>query len=241
MFDNHFEVFLADTAKGREIHYSIRYQVYCEEMGFENQEDFPEQLEFDDDDARSTHFIVRNKITKQWVGAMRLIDRGNGVLPIEQSCQVDGEINKNPFETVEMSRLCLIKDVRRGKDLDPPHGVMDDSSNNLKETDKLKVMPSQNKINRLIFWGLVYAASEYCYNNNVQFCYFLTTSILAKVMIRGGMDLISVGEAIQHKGERYPYKIDTIKTFQSEIWANGFNNSYGLYSDLDNMKYLAVA
>ncbi len=36
MFDDHFEVFLADTRESKEIHYSIRYQVYCEEMGFEN-------------------------------------------------------------------------------------------------------------------------------------------------------------------------------------------------------------
>lgn len=237
MFDNHFEVYLADTEESKEIHYNIRYQVYCEEMGFESLDDFPEKMEIDKDDARSVHFLVRNKISGQWVGAMRLIDKGDGLLPIEESCSINEKVDSGSFETVEMSRLCVIKDVRRGK---PPHGVIDNS--NLQSDDgKVRAISSQNKINRMIFWGLIYAASEYCYRNNIKFCYFLTTTILAKLMSRGGMDLVGVGDPIEHKGERYPYKLDTIKTFQSDMWNDGFNKGFSLYSDLDEMQSRSVA
>lgn len=240
MFDSHFEVFLADTEESKKIHYKIRYQVYCEEMGFENKEDFPDEMEFDDDDVRATHFLVRNKITNKWVGAMRLINKGNELLPIEQSCNINEKINTNFFETVEMSRLCLIKDVRRGKDLDPPHGVMDDS-NSIQDTAKVKSISNQNKLNRLIFWGMIYAASEFCYKNNIQFCYFLTTLILAKLMSRGGINLVGVGDPIEHKGQRYPYKLDTIKTFQSDMWDEGFGEGFTLYSELEKIHSLSAA
>ena len=61
MFDQHYEVLLADTPKSKAIHYGIRYQVYCEEMGFENKADFPQEQEFDHYDDHAAHFIVRTK------------------------------------------------------------------------------------------------------------------------------------------------------------------------------------
>jgi len=240
MFSDHFEVFLADTEESKEIHYSIRYQVYCEEMGFEDKEKFPLQMEFDEDDDRSIHFIVRNKMTDQWVGTMRLINKQNGLLPIEQNSSIDEKINTNDLSgAVEMSRLCLIKDVRReGKDLDPPHGIIE--SDLTKKTDKLIEMPSQNKLNRLIMWGIFHAAAEYCNTNKMQYCYFMTTKILGKVLLRGGLNLKPIGEGSEHKGERFPFKLDAIATYHSDIWQGEFNN-YQLYSELDRVQYSSVA
>lgn len=240
MFNNHFEVFLADTEDSKKIHYSIRYQVYCEEMGFENKDDFPEQMEFDEDDDRSIHFIVRNKMTAKWVGTMRLINKHDGLLPIERNSSIGEKINTNDLTgAVEMSRLCLIKDVRReGKDIDPPHGVIE--SDVTKKSDKIKEMPSQNKLNRLIMWGIFHAAAEYCNINNMQYCYFMTTAILAKVLCRGGLNLIQAGKGSEHKGERFPFKLDAIETFHSNIW-QGKYNKYQLYSELDKGHYASVA
>jgi len=239
MFDNHFEVFLADTEESKNIHYSIRYQVYCEEMDFENGKDFPEQMEYDDDDAKSIHFIVKNKVTGRWVGAMRLIFKEDGLLPIEKNCTLDMKHrNQSGFETVEVSRLCLVKDARRG--VNPPHGDIE-SLSSLKQANQIKNIPTQNKLNRLIIWGMIHVASEYCYNMNIQFCHLMTTSVLAKVLTRGGMDLISIGKPCQHRGERFPYKIDAIAAFQSEMWKNDFNNSYLLYSIFEKQQSLSAA
>jgi len=241
MFDKHFEVFLANTEEIKNIHYSIRYQVYCEEMGFENGKNFPEQMEYDDDDAKSIHFIVRNRATKQWVGATRLIYKRDGQLPIEHSCTLDKKINNNDFfETVEISRLCIIKDVRRGEDMDPPNGVVD-ISDQISTKNDIAELPSQNKLNRLIIWGMFHAILEYCYNNKIQFCYFMVTSILARVMARGGLDFVSIGAAFEHRGTRIPFKIDAIKNFHQDIWENGFNNSYLLYSIFEKQQALSVA
>jgi len=237
MFDNHFEVFLADTEESKKKHYAIRYQVYCEEMQFENKDDFPQQMEYDDDDDKSIHFIVRNKKTKQWVGAMRLIHKTDSQLPIEQSCGIS---IAEQLGTVEMSRLCLIKDVRRGfKDIDPPNGICNES-NEPKETDKIKLISSQHKLNRLIIWGIFYAAAKYCYNNKMQYCYFMTTAILARALRKGGLGLVNIGEPCQHKGERFPFKLDAIATYQSDIW-QGSNTGYQLFSELQVDQYYKMA
>ena len=64
MFDQHYEVLLADTPESKAIHYSIRYKVYCEEMGFENKDNFHQKQEVDNYDQHSVHFIVRTKTKK---------------------------------------------------------------------------------------------------------------------------------------------------------------------------------
>jgi len=228
MFDTHFEVLLADTEESRIIHYSIRYQVYCEEMGFENQDNYSLDLEYDDDDAKATHFIVRNKQTNQWVGAMRLIYKKNDQLPIEKSCVTDEKITSNDlFDTVEISRLCLVKTARSSlKDIDPPHGIYTGPFQE-KETDKT----SQHKLNRLIIWGLFYAAVKYGRANNILSSYFMTTKPLARVLRRSGLNLINIGAPCQHRGERFPFKMNTKSAYHSNAWKNKCSKGYTLFSN----------
>lgn len=239
MFDKHFEVVLADTPESKNINYAIRYHVYCEEMGFENKEDFPLQMEFDDNDEQAVHFIVRDKLSGHWVGAMRLIYKINdALLPIEQSCKINEKIgNSDLCGTVELSRLCLIKEVRRRfKDIDPPHGIIDDSQQD-QDSEKVKFMHNQQKFNRTIIWGLIRAAAEYCYGNNIHNWYFMTTNALAKVLRRGGLNLINIGEPCQHKGQRFPFKMDVLETYHSQIWQSDYNNGYIQFSKLGQRKF----
>ncbi len=233
MFNKYFEVILADTEESKKVHYSIRYQVYCEEMGFENKDDFPNQMEYDDydDNDKSVHFIVRDKRSGHWLGAMRLIYKHDSLLPIEQSCKLKEQIGFSKFSgAVELSRLCLIKEARRGiKDIDPPLGI--DANSNLKtDSDKIKSLPHRNKLNRMIIWGLIHAASEYCNINNIPHWYFMTSAALARVLRRGGLNLIAIGDSCMHKGERFPFKMNAIETYQSKIW-QGYQASYQTFSE----------
>jgi N-acyl amino acid synthase of PEP-CTERM/exosortase system len=241
MFDNYFEVFLADTQESKEINYSIRYQVYCEEMGFENKDNFPLEQEFDAYDNHSSHFIIRHKRSGQWVGAMRLIFKAEKLLPIEQHCLLNEKINKcDVAKSVELSRLCLIQEIRRRcNDIDPPHGITDDR-NEIKETDKIKLF-NNSRINRSIIWGLIYAASKYSYRNNIPNWYFLTTHSLEKVLRKGGLNMLSIGDPCHHKGVRHPFKMNAFDTYQSEIWKDDYKNGYRKFSDLNLIeKYIAA-
>ena len=59
MFDDYFEVYLANNEEAKRVHYNTKYQVYCEEMGFENKANFSENCERDYWDNHSVHFIVK--------------------------------------------------------------------------------------------------------------------------------------------------------------------------------------
>ncbi len=235
MLNDHCEIFLADTAESKEIHYKIRYDVYCDEMGFENKEDFPQEMERDenDDEGKSVHFIARNKLTGQWIGAMRLIFKQDGLLPIEQSCELEEKIIANDLESaVELSRLCLIKDIRRRfKDIDPPHGISDDEIQNQATDKKVALMPNHRQFSRMVLWGLLHAAVEYGHTNKIKNSYFMTTTALAKILGRGGLNLINIGGPCQHKGERFPFRMETEEVYQSDTWKQDYSCGYKLFSE----------
>jgi N-acyl amino acid synthase of PEP-CTERM/exosortase system len=235
MFDDYFEVFLADTPESKAINYSIRYQVYCEEMGFENKDDFPMEQEFDEYDNHSSHFIVRHKQSKQWIGAMRLIIKNDQLLPIEQHCVLNEPIvNNGKHQTVELSRLCVLKEIRRRfNDIDPPHGISDEGQE-ITESDTVKLLRNYRRSNRSIIWGLLNAATEYCYSANIRNWYFITTSALEKVLRKGQFNMLNIGEPCNHNGERFPFKKDVVYTYHHEIWRKDYKSGYQLFSQIDS-------
>lgn len=235
MFEEHFEVFLADTETSKQIHYKIRYQVYCEEMGFENKDDFPNKEERDEYDEHSLHFIVRHKHSKAWVGAMRLIKKEHTLLPLEKNCTLNEAIEHSDKRTsVELSRLCLIKEIRRrSTDNEPPLGICTEEHDQIdhQETDKVKLF-RKHRNNPNIIWGLLHAATDYGRQNNIHHCFFLTTSALARVLRKGGLTMHNIGSPIYHKGERFPFRMDVADICKKEVWRN-YTRGYRLYSELD--------
>lgn len=234
MFDDYFEVYLADTLESKAIHYSIRYQVYCEEMGFENKDDFPMEQEIDKFDDHSIHFIARHKQSGLWIGAMRLIIKNDQLLPIEEHCVLSESIvNKGKNQAVELSRLCVLKDIRRRfNDIDPPHGIFEETEESSK-SDNVKLLHNHHRSNRSIIWGLLNAATVYCYSANIKNWYFITTSALEKVLRKGQFNMLNIGEPCYHNGERFPFKKDVVDTYHNEIWRKDYKNGYRLFSEIN--------
>jgi len=242
MFDDYFEVFLADTEEGKEKHFNLRYQVYCEEMGFEDKDAFPSEMEKDEWDNQSAHFIVRLKHTKQWVGAMRLVHKTEKPLPIQVHCDIDGT-DDNTQSLAEVSRLCLLKQIRKN-----PHQSFAIPNDDIQETDKVKLFFSHSRINRSIIWGLLRAATIYSKQNNIKNWYFLTSKALARVISKSGFIMNRVGEACYHRGERFPFMMrigDLLSQAEnipaSDIALKDYNIGYRLYSELEAPSYAKTA
>lgn len=230
MFDHYYEVFLADTQQSKEIHYSIRYHVYCEEMGFENKDDFPLEQESDEYDGHSVHFIVRHKPSGHWVGDMRLIIKNEQLLPIERLCVLNESIKNDASGlSVEISRLCLLKEIRRrSTDGLPPFGIGNYHINS-------QVANNERCDNRDIIWGMIYAAAKYSFNHDIAHWYYMTTRALDKVLRKGGLDMVVIGDPCQHKGVRYPFKMDALSTYHNDlIWKGDYNKGYSLFSELQH-------
>lgn len=197
LFDEQFEVILADDAYSRSLHYQIRYQVYCLEEGFENQESFSNKEEKDQWDDHSVHFLVRSRQTDEWVAAMRMVIPESGSLPIEQVCDIDPIVMPSfpEKQIAEISRMCIVDSYRRKQlaDENGAHPVPDDKASGARVHKSI------------IMKGLLRAAVRYSEDHNIPFWYFLTTPALARVVNRLNVQLIKVGEAYEHRGTRYPF------------------------------------
>ncbi len=240
MFDKYFEVFLADTAESRKINFQIRYQVYCDEMGFEDKSVFIHKEEWDKWDHHSVHFIVRHKYTGQWVGAMRLVSPDNSQLPLSKhTTLIDNQNNAIQIKSsnVELSRLCLIKEIRRrSTDSTPPLGLNKfQKTRDEQNSEKVEAIYKDRRINLSIIWGLFRAAADYSAQNNIKRWFFLTNKALARVIGREGFLLHPAGEGCEHAGKRYPFTMELDEIFarepQSDMAAKVKTSSYQLFSE----------
>ena len=204
-FDKHFEVILADTEYSRQVHYQLRYQVYCLDECFEEQDDGQEEIERDEWDSHSTHFLVRNRQTSDWVAAMRMVTPDtNRALPIEQLCDINPLVasTSSGNQIAEISRLCILNSYRRRQ---TARVLPFDVDSTRKQDGISTIQTNINSSRSLIMKGLLRAASIYSYDNNIPYWYFLTTPALARIVNRMGVQMIKAGSACNHCGVRYPF------------------------------------
>ncbi len=194
IFDDRYEIFLADTPESKALHYQLRYQVYCEETGWErNRQLFHEKLECDDFDASSHHFLVRDRLSLDWVGGMRLVEQPFHGLPISKFCQIE-EKSQVFFEQgrcVEVSRLFVLPDFRCGR--------------RPKSGEAKKLVAVRDSYHYEVILGLIRAAREFGLKNAINSWYFLVEPALARAIKRVGIDLYRCGPGVQHRGLRHPY------------------------------------
>src|SRR4051794_18039883 len=108
MFDDHFEVLLADTVWAKNIHYNLRYRVYCLERGYEDPQAFPDGKERDRYDDVSKHFLIRSFESGEWLAALRIVSFPFEALPINRVSRIEKDRlpDVRNAEVAELSRLC---------------------------------------------------------------------------------------------------------------------------------------
>ena len=233
MFDQHYEVLLADTPESKAIHYSIRYQVYCEEMGFENKDDFPHEQEFDDYDNHAAHFIVRTKRGNQWVGAMRMVFKNNQLLPLEKHCTLTTQISNNHLNrSIEISRLCLIKSIRK-RGVDYINTLALANENEPAKDNNVIPFHRRQLLERSIIWGLIRAGAIHCEKHNIHNWYFFVSNALAKIILKQGFNLQQIGKPFHFNGERLPFEITVSEVLANPLWQHDFKQHYIRHSELD--------
>jgi len=236
MFDEYFEVVLADTPAGLNTHFNVRYQVYCDEMGYEDKSRFPDELESDHWDQHSVHFIIRHKHTHQWIGAMRMVFPYQGKLPMQEFCSIDRE--HNSLQEIVISRLCLINDIRKRKTDEELPLALNTLGDPQPDSNDVTQLYSRRHINKSLIWGLFRAASLYSQAEGIENWYFLGSKALARVISREGFKMQQIGDGCEHRGKRYPFKVEMRNIVDNQIWSQSFNNGYTLYSELNEAQEL---
>ncbi len=233
-FDSCFEVFLADTEESRRIHYNLRYQVYCEEMGFEDKEQYSQQMEFDEWDRHSVHFLVRHRYSGQWLGALRVVYPYRATFPFEEKCVLDATLTARQYaQSIEISRLCVVKEARR---FAPKNGLAHGASAELDSRDAGNVRSFYDYKNqcRSIMWGLYRAALVYSRDHGIKNWFILVTPSLAHCVRREGFEMRQVGGACNHRGQRIPYTLNVDDILENPFWNNGYQCDYRKFSELSD-------
>jgi len=214
MFDQYFEVFLADNAEGKDINYRIRYQVYCLETGYEDPVYFPEKREIDEFDEHAVHFIARSRSTGEWIAALRLVIRPFDSLPMSAFTSVDFNILSDEITRdiktrqtslcAEVSRLCVVASFRRrAQERNTPYQM---SYNPDRDSPPANTSdPTERRKAPWLMLGLINAARDYSETHNIRYWFFLVADALARIMEGLGFGLTTVGPECEHRGKRRPY------------------------------------
>lgn len=202
-----FDVVNANTPELIDEAYKLRYQVYCEEKGYEDAEQFPDGREYDEFDHRAAHSLIRHRESGLFVGVVRLVlphrTDPSQVLPTELHSPLDAhpELSKLPRHLIgEISRLSVSKTFRRrinedsmitdiGRDAGPDTTIHP-------RFDR-RFLP-------YITVGLIVALIQMCRDHGIRYCYAVMEPTLLRLLGRFGINFQTIGQPIEHRGVRIP-------------------------------------
>ena len=209
LFDQYFSVIPANTELLIKKVYSIRHQVYCEELGFEAER--ANHLEFDEYDLRSSHCLLFHKPSQTYAGCVRLIMADphdtEARFPFEITSGTQLKWGAEPptdydrHKYAETSRLAITAQFRRRRgETRSPDGGSEAIEN--ASTDERRSFPS-------VALGLYLAATAIAIDRNLEGVFAIMEPRLARQLRRFGFLFEQVGDVIDHRGKRAPFIINT--------------------------------
>jgi N-acyl amino acid synthase of PEP-CTERM/exosortase system len=198
MFDDFFEAVLADDEESRDAHHRLRYEVYCRETGFESASEFPDGRERDEFDGSAAAFLVRSRVSGDWIAAMRLVVGQVEQLPI--SPFLDPEERKATVPAGEISRFCVSSRYRR-------------RSSQEVRIARTAPSPESGAVGSLlesrdpwILIGLLRAVRQYTDERSISRCLFLAADSMASAVRAAGFSISEAGPEVEHRGWRRAYR-----------------------------------
>lgn len=233
-FYQHFQIVPVYTEALRDIVYRIRYQVYCEELGFEDRKKFPDGREIDSFDRQSDHCLLLHRESNRYVGCVRLVlpdpDTLKRPLPFEIACGTGldpnvVELTKNYRASYgEISRLALHPGFRRRRAEEPPDGISGASGRGAHHRPGSSIpsdacyRPHQINLRRKhepadaralshMGLGLYIAGAALALNNGLRSVFAMMEPRLARRLRRYGIHFQQVGDVVDFHGLRGPFQI----------------------------------
>jgi len=203
-FLQHFKLVVANTPKLREEVYKIRYKVYCQELKYEPEENFPYDMEQDIYDQRSIHCLLMHLRSGLYAGCVRLVlpdpHKVEANLPYEtvydQNLQSNtmrlGDLPCGSFG--EVSRLAVTADFRKRD--------VEGSTSHQTSAKQSKAVENERRYFSLIALGLYLAATSVVQEFRLDGALTLMEPRLARHLRRFGINCHQVGELVEFHGQR---------------------------------------
>lgn len=214
-FETYFSVVAANTGDLLEKVYQLRHQVYCEELGYEQQR--ASQLEHDEYDKRSIHCLLFHRSSQTYVGCVRLIladsQKPEVPFPFERACgeslewDFDSSAATSRRKYGEISRLAIAANFRRRRG---EASVADGGSDSFdaRAEEERRLFPS-------VALGLYLAITAMGLNQGLEGVFAMMEPRLARQLRRFGIHFQQVGAEVQHRGIRAPFFISRDNLFNN--------------------------
>lgn len=208
-FTQEFSFKIAKSEAEKERIYRLRYDVYCEELKYEEPKDAVRKMEFDDYDKNSIHCLVEHKRTGRPAGCLRLVfPDPDGPPPVDKlPMEAYGgkslthpllHPKKLPKESYfEISRLALMKEFRSKSRAEVP-GISDcESLFSLEERQTFPILVSSLFLTGYIL-GVLAGKTQ---------VFAMMEPRLPRLLALSGFHFTKVGETIDFHGQRSAYYI----------------------------------
>lgn len=217
-FAQYFELSIALTAEQKQAVFAIRYNVYCEEFGYEDAAAFKDDLETDKFDASSVHCLVTHKASGIPAGCVRLVTPDEHTfMPMEEHC--GHALDADFFEHFkdrrtamsEISRLAVDGQFRRRRGEDETR---------FGNTDTLHFAAREKRTFSLIAVSLFLAAAAVADLLNRKDTFSIMEPFLPTILRRTGITVKRVGEDFEFRGKRAPYHLnvdEAVRTIPDEL------------------------
>lgn len=212
LVDPYHEYFKMEHAKSsvlKKTSYELRYNVYCNELGWEESEQFPKQEETDEFDEWSEHYLLFHRSSKRHAGTIRLVqthpDFPNRKIPLDK--HYNGEYWDTPYHPEKMqlgtygeiSRLALLSSFRKrtGEDKTP-----DGLGKQLFEWE----LTERRRFPHIAL-SLYLSAAAAALSKGMSGVYAMMEPRLARHLSFSGIRFEQVGPPVEFHGKRAPYYI----------------------------------
>jgi N-acyl amino acid synthase of PEP-CTERM/exosortase system len=220
-FSNYFSLSFAYNINLKQKVFKIRYKVYCEELGYEPTDRFPDGMETDIYDDRSLHFLLLHKPTQTYIGCVRMVlsdpQSNKSGFPFENICRsVSIDFQKTARANFcEISRLAVIDRFRkRVRDTKTADDTNNQDNLILQEDDR-----RQYQNTPLIPISLYLACTSIVERYNID-SFTLMEPRLARHLRRYGFPSHQICDFVEFHGKRGAFLIYTeeiLKSFPPEV------------------------
>ncbi len=231
LFNSYFEMMPATTDELKKESYKLRYHIYCLETGFENPEQYPDGMEYDDDDVRSVHYLIRHRKSGEYAATVRLIlpyeNRPDELLPIEKHFKFDNVAVTQAISRQhlgEVSRFCVSKSFkRRRNEADTLTSVSPYWEQDYFTTGERRTFP-------YIVFSLMACIIKASREHNIDYLYGTMETPWLRFLAASGLHWVKIGPAVDYHGERWPCAVkitdvlDHIAKKDGALWNMLTNN-----------------
>lgn len=208
-YRRYFRVVAANTPELLDTVYRIRYAVYCQELAYENKDDFPDGREKDAYDDHSLHCLLLHRPSGQYIGCIRLVlapqENNRAPFPFELACRdqlydgiMESELGHRE-QFGEISRLAVVSRFRRRKgEYETPAAIGE---------EELERSREERRITPYVALCLSLGAAAMGLSYGLSGVFALMEPRLERHLRNQGIGFRKIGKPVEYRGLRIPFFI----------------------------------